>query len=86
MKLKSLMAVAAVVTAGVALAKVESETTLCQIKVSSSYTNTVIALPLVEVGGSTDTIDPANYVLTNGLEIGSYMYIKENNTNLWFKR
>ncbi len=80
MKLKSFVAVTAVVTAGVALAKFESNTTLCQIQVSSPYTNTVVALPLVEVGGSADTINPADYVLTNGLVTGSYMYIKEGDT------
>ncbi len=74
MKFKSIMTVAAVATAGVAFAKVESKTTLCQIQVSSSYTNTVIALPLVEVGGTEDTINPVDYVLTDGLEIGSYIY------------
>lgn len=72
MDLKSLITVAAVATAGVALAAYESPVKLCQIKLDTTTTNTIIALPLVNVGST--TVNPTNYVLTAGLSEGDILY------------
>lgn len=72
MNLKSLITVAAVATAGVALAAYESPVKLCQIKLDTTTTNTIIALPLVNVGSS--TVNPTNYVLTAGLSENDFLY------------
>lgn len=74
MNLKSLITVAAVATAGAALAAYESPVKLCQIKVDSAYTNTILALPLVNVGNDGDTVNPTNMILTTGLKAGTYLY------------
>ena len=74
MNLKSLITVAAVATAGAALAVYESPVKLCQIKVDSAYTNTILALPLVNVGNDGDTVNPTNMILTTGLKAGTYLY------------
>ena len=72
MDLKSLITVAAVATAGAALAAYESPVKLCQIKVETASTNAIIALPLVNVGST--TVNPTNYVLTAGLTDGDILY------------
>lgn len=72
MNLKSLITVAAVATAGAALAAYESPVKLCQIKLETTTTNTIIALPLVNVGST--TVNPTNYVLTAGLTDGDILY------------
>ena len=72
MNLKSLITVAAVATAGAALAAYDSPVKLCQIKVGTTTTNTIIALPLVNVGST--TVNPTNYVLTAGLTDGDILY------------
>jgi len=74
MNLKSLITVAAVATAGAALAAYESPVKLCQIKVDSSNANTILALPLVNVGNDGETVNPTNMVLTKGLKAGTYLY------------
>lgn len=74
MNLKSLITVAVVATAGAALAAYESPVKLCQIKVDSAYTNTILALPLVNVGNDGDTVNPTNMILTTGLKAGTYLY------------
>ena len=70
MNLKSLITVAAVATAGAALAAYESPVKLCQIKVDTASTNAIIALPLVNVGST--TVNPN--VLTAGLTDGDILY------------
>ena len=47
---------------------------LCQIKVDSAYTNTILALPLVNVGNDGDAVNPTNMILTAGLKAGTYLY------------
>lgn len=76
MNLKSLIAVTAVATAGAALAAYESPVKLCQIKVDSAYTNTILALPLVDVGSTTGntTLNPTNHILTTGLSNGDFLF------------
>ena len=74
MNLKSLIAVTAVATAGAVLAAYESPVKLCQIKVDSAYTNTILALPLVNVGNDGDAVNPTNMILTAGLKAGTYLY------------
>ena len=74
MNLKSLIAVTAVATAGAVLAAYESPVKLCQIKVDSAYTNTILALPLVNVGNDGDAVNPTNMILTAELKAGTYLY------------
>lgn len=80
MNLKSLITVAAVATAGAALAVYESPVKLCQIKVDSSNANTILALPLVNVGNDGETVNPTNMVLTTGLKTGTFLYTNTGKT------
>lgn len=84
MKLKSLVTVAAVVTSGVVLARVDSTTTLCQIELANGVKDPVVALPLIEVHSGTNAINPSACVLTNGLHTGDYLYaIVGGNRKAW---
>lgn len=80
MNLKSLITVAAVATAGAVLAAYESPVKLCQIKVDSSNANTILALPLVNVGNDGETVNPTNMVLTKGLKAGTFLYTNTGKT------
>lgn len=80
MNLKSLITVAAVATAGAALAAYESPVKLCQIKVDSTNANTILALPLVNVGNDGETVNPTNMVLTTGLKAGTFLYTNTGKT------
>ena len=79
MNLKSIVAIAAVATLGSAIASVESSVKLCRIEVTNQYSDVVVSLPVVDVGGTTN-ICPAACVLTNGLTNGDYMYVNVGGT------
>lgn len=67
MNMKSLIALAALTTAGVASAMVASDNTLCRIEVNSETTNTIVAVPFVKVGLGNVNIPVAELVLTDNL-------------------
>ena len=70
MKCKTLLAMATIAASSAALATVTSLNTLCRIAVTNDMTETLISVPLVEVGGSVEAIPLTNYVLTTNLEAG----------------
>ena len=67
MKCKTLLAMATIAASSAALATVTSTNTLCRIAVTNDMTETLISVPLVEVGGSVEAIPLTNYVLTTNL-------------------
>lgn len=70
MKCKTLLAMATIAASSAALATVTSLNTLCRIAVTNDMTETLISVPLVEVGGSVEEIPLTNYVLTTNLAAG----------------
>lgn len=70
MKCKTLLAMATIAASSAALATVTSTNTLCRIAVTNDMTETLISVPLVEVGGSVEAIPLTNYVLTTNLAAG----------------
>lgn len=70
MKCKTLLAMATIAASSAALATVTSLNTLCRIAVTNDMAETLISVPLVEVGGSVEAIPLTNYVLTTNLEAG----------------
>lgn len=82
MNCKSLVSLVAVAIAGTSLAVVTSTNTLCRIKVAYSSQENIVGIPLVEVGGSAETINVTNFVLTTGLPEGTKLSYKEGNT--WY--
>ena len=69
MKCKTLLAMATMAASSAALATVTSLNTLCRIAVTNDMTETLISVPLVEVGGSVEQIPLTNYVLTTNLAV-----------------
>jgi hypothetical protein len=67
MKCKTLLAMATIAASSAALATVTSLNTLCRIAVTNDMAETLISVPLVEVGGSVEQIPLTNYVLTTNL-------------------
>lgn len=67
MKLKAFVAAGLVVSASCAMAVVTSSNTLCRIRVDSSSTETILAVPLIEIGGADQVITITNLVSTTGL-------------------
>lgn len=70
MKLKSLIAFAGVACAAASYGDattVSTDNTLCRIKFTTSEKEVLIGLPLVDVGGTTQTINATNYISTVGL-------------------
>ncbi len=76
MKLKSLLAVAAVSAAGIASATVTSDNTLCRVMINSGTTNTIVSIPLVTVAGTAESIDISALILTNNLTAGDSVLLK----------
>ncbi len=70
MNMKSLIALSALTTAGVASAMVASDNTLCRIEVNSGTTNTIVAVPFVKVGLGNVNIPVSELVLTDNLDVG----------------
>lgn len=70
MNMKSLIALSALTTAGVASAMVASDNTLCRIMVNSGTTNTIVAVPFVKVGLGNVNIPVSELVLTDNLDVG----------------
>ena len=70
MKCKTLLAMATIAASSAALATVTSTNTLCRIAVTNDMAETLISVPLVEVGGSVEQIPLTNYVLTTNLATG----------------
>ena len=84
MKLKAFVAAGLVVSASCAMAVVTSSNTLCRIQVESSSTETILAVPLIEIGGSDQVITITNLVTTTGLVAGdSLMYNDGDNWYSW---
>lgn len=84
MKLKAFVAAGLVVSASCAMAVVTSGNTLCRIQVDSSSTETILAVPLIEIGGSDQAITITNLVTTTGLsENDSLMYNDGENWYSW---
>lgn len=81
MNCKSLLAIAAVAATGASLA-VESSTTLCRIKVESGTRETIIGLPLVNVGATEQVVNVTNFVLTTGLPNQTKLSYKSGTT--WY--
>ncbi len=81
MNCKSLLAIAAVAATGASLA-VESSTTLCRIKVESGTRETIIGLPLVNVGATEQVVNVTNFVLTTGLPDQTKLSYKSDTT--WY--
>ena len=84
MKLKAFVAAGLVVSASCAMAVVTSGNTLCRIQVDSSSTETILAVPLIEIGGSDQAITITNLVTTTGLsENDTLMYNDGENWYSW---
>ena len=81
--MKKIAIAAVVLAAGVLTAgAVESANTFVTIKATSSTTNTVIAVPLVNIGTGNAALNVTNFVLTTGLEDGATLTVKYNGT--WY--
>lgn len=76
MNKKTILALAAFVAAGSALATVTSGNTLCRIALTVTTKQVMIGLPLVDVGGDS-TVEVTNFVLTDGLEEGTTLEYKD---------
>lgn len=84
MKLKAFVAAGLVVSASCAMAVVTSDNTLCRIRVDSSSAETILAVPLIEVGGSEQAITITNLVTTTGLSAtDALMYNDGENWYSW---
>ncbi len=81
MNKKTILALAAFVAAGSALATVTSENTLCRIALTVTTEQVMIGLPLVDVGGTGDTIKPTDFVLTQGLEDNTLIEYQDTDGN-----
>ena len=85
MKLKSLIAFAGVACAAASYGDattVSTDNTLCRIKFTTSEKEVLIGLPLVDVGGTTQTINATNYISTVGLNTGATLLGKVDGT--WY--
>lgn len=79
MNFKSIVMVASAVTAGFSMAEVyNSGVKLCQVEVTNSTSDAVISVPVL--GMTTDAVNPANLILTNGMAIGDYVYANVDGT------
>ena len=81
MKLKSLIAFAGVACAVASYGdttSVETGNTLCRIKFTTSEQEVLIGLPLVDVGGTTQTINATNYIMAANLTDGDALLGKVN--------
>lgn len=79
MNLKSIVMVASAVTAGFSMAaEYSSGVKLCQVEVTNSTSDAVISVPVL--GMTTDVVNPANLILTNGMTNGDYMYANVGGT------
>ena len=79
MNLKSIVMVASAVTAGFSMAaEYSSGVKLCQVEVTNSTSDAVISVPVL--GMTTDAVNPANLILTNGMASGDYMYANVDGT------
>ncbi len=77
MNLKTLLAFATVTASTAVLAEVVSTTALCRIKVDSGTKNTIVALPLIKVGGTTQTIPVSEFVMTDNLTDGDSILVMD---------
>lgn len=85
MKLKSLIAFAGVACAAASYGDattVSTDNTLCRIKFTTSEKEVLIGLPLVDVGGTAQTINATNYISTVGLNTGATLLGKVDGT--WY--
>lgn len=86
MKLKSLIAFAGVACAAASYGDattVSTANTLCRIKFTTTEQEVLIGLPLVDVGGTTQTINATNYISTVGLPGGTTLFGKDSATGKW---
>ncbi len=85
--MKKIAIAAVVLAAGVLTAgAVESANTFVTIKATSSTTNTVIAVPLVNIGTGNAALNVTNFVLTTGLKDGATLTVKHNGTWYAFRK
>ena len=77
----SFLALAAGVMSAMA---VDSANTFVTVKVNSSTTNTVIAVPLVDIGAGNEPVNITNFVLTAGLEDGATLTVKYSSDGKWY--
>ena len=82
MKLKAFVAAGLVASASCAMATVSSSNTLCRIEVASPSAETILAVPLIEIGGSTQEIAITNLVLASSLSVNDVLMYKDGNT--WY--
>ncbi len=76
------VAAAVVLAAGASFASVTTTNKICRIKVTSAETNTIVALPLVNIGVPYQTtLNATNYVQTVGLDTGTILYQNTTNEN-----
>ena len=76
MNFKTLMAFSAALVCTSLLAVVTTGNTLCRIAVESRTKDTIISLPLVDVGGTADSINITKMVLTENLSNGDTLMAK----------
>ena len=80
MKRKVFLAFAGAMIAGASFASVSASNIVCRIAISSVETNTIVSLPLVDIGvPGVSTINATNYVLTVGLKAGDRLLQKTAN-------
>lgn len=82
MNMKSLFALTLVTAAAAASATVTTGNTLCRIEVTSPSTETILAVPLIEIGGSSQEIAITNLVLASSLSVGDTLMYKDGST--WY--